>query len=158
MSPGKTAGAQKTFPLLRYRYYNQTNKRRPSGAVRYDFFANGNSKSGIHESLPPRLPRWSIQGANKTMSAIRAQGMSIFEMKKNEARRCESDYPAADARLGHKRKRRRQPSKRGHAIRLGASRMRPALWSSKPLGGKNAADARFAPPRNLRCEDAQRMI
>ena len=79
-----------------------------------------------------------------------------FRYEKNEARRCESDYPAADARLGHKR--RRQPSKRGPAIRLGASRMRLGALVEQPLGGKNAADARFAPPRNLRFEDAQRMI
>ena len=59
-------------------------------------------------------------------------------MKKNEARRCESDYPAADARLG--RKRRRQPSKRGPAIRLGASRTRLGALVEQTLGRQKRSE------------------
>lgn len=61
-----------------------------------------------------------------------------FRYEKNETRRCESDHPAADARLGHKR--RRQPHERQPAIRLGASRMRLGAWVEHPPERQKRSD------------------
>lgn len=61
-----------------------------------------------------------------------------FRDEKNETRRCESDHPAVDARLGHKR--RRQPRKREPAIRLGASRMRLGALVEQTLGRQKRSE------------------
>lgn len=90
------------------------------------------------------------------MRAIRAQGMSIFEMKKTKRGVANQIIrpPTLALAINDGANRASGSLQFGSAHRERGS----ALWSSKPLGGKNAANARFASPRNLRFEDAQRMI